>query len=64
MPPAFRAALAVSRGSSSLYWSIGRDILERQDRLGWGAKVIDQLAADLRRSSPTARASQAATSST
>ena len=27
-------------------------ILERQDRAGWGAKVIDRLAADLREASP------------
>jgi predicted nuclease of restriction endonuclease-like (RecB) superfamily len=30
-----------------LYWSIGRDILARQDAEGWGAKVIDRLAKDL-----------------
>ena len=42
-----QAALAVNRELVLLYWSIGRDILERQDRLGWGAKVIDQLATDL-----------------
>ena len=47
-----QAALAVNRELVLLYWSIGRDILERQDRLGWGAKVIDQLAADLRKEFP------------
>ena len=35
-----------------LYWDIGRMILERQDRAGWGAKVIDRLAADLREAFP------------
>ena len=35
-----------------LYWDIGRMILERQDRAGWGAKVIDRLAADLRDAFP------------
>ncbi len=30
-----------------LYWQIGRDILERQQAQGWGAKVIDRLAKDL-----------------
>ncbi|MDR2565431.1 MAG: PDDEXK nuclease domain-containing protein [Bifidobacteriaceae bacterium] len=35
-----------------LYWSIGRDIVERQKRLGWGSKVIPQLASDLRREFP------------
>lgn len=31
-----------------LYWQIGRDILARQAVQGWGAKVIDRLAHDLR----------------
>lgn len=34
-------------------WDIGRMILERQKDAGWGAKVIDRLAADLREASPT-----------
>lgn len=47
-----RAALAVNRELVLLYWSIGRDILARQKEHGWGAKVIDRLAADLRREFP------------
>jgi predicted nuclease of restriction endonuclease-like (RecB) superfamily len=43
-----RAALAVNRELVLLYWQIGRDILERQERQGWGAKVIERLAHDLR----------------
>lgn len=35
-----------------LYWQIGRDILERQNQQGWGAKVVDRLADDLRREFP------------
>lgn len=31
-----------------LYWQIGRDILARQSSQGWGAKVVDRLAHDLR----------------
>src|SRR5580704_18059886 len=42
-----RAAVAVNRELIILYWRIGRDILERQDRAGWGAKIIERLAADL-----------------
>jgi hypothetical protein len=30
------------------YWEIGAEILRRQQQEGWGAKVIDRLAADLR----------------
>ncbi len=48
-----RAALAVNRELVLLYWQIGRDILERQSREGWGAKVIERLAHDLRNAVPT-----------
>lgn len=47
-----RAALSVNRELVLLYWSIGRDILSRQDREGWGTKVIDRLSADLARAFP------------
>ena len=35
-----------------LYWDIGRMILDRQEREGWGARVIDRLSADLRAAYP------------
>ncbi|QWP77947.1 DUF1016 family protein [Lysobacter sp. K5869] len=47
-----RASLSVNRELIVLYWSIGRDILARQEREGWGAKTIDRLAADLSRAFP------------
>ena len=43
-----RATLAVNRELVLLYWQIGRDILARQASQGWGAKVIERLAHDLR----------------
>jgi predicted nuclease of restriction endonuclease-like (RecB) superfamily len=43
-----KAALAVNRELILLYWGIGRQILEQQSRQGWGAKVVPQLAKDLR----------------
>jgi predicted nuclease of restriction endonuclease-like (RecB) superfamily len=49
------AALSVNRELVLLYWGIGRDILDRQRMHGWGAKVIDRLAADLRRAFPDMR---------
>ena len=30
-----------------LSWQIGNDVLTRQEREGWGAKVIDRLFSDL-----------------
>jgi len=47
-----RASLTVNRELVLLYWQIGRDILNRQEREKWGAKVIDRLAADLKRAFP------------
>lgn len=47
-----RAALAVNRELVSLYWRIGRDILTRQTEQGWGAKVIERLAHDLKTAFP------------
>jgi predicted nuclease of restriction endonuclease-like (RecB) superfamily len=47
-----RATLSVNRELLLLYWQIGRDILERQQAQGWGAKVIDQLAKDLMNAFP------------
>ncbi|MCK9609305.1 MAG: PDDEXK nuclease domain-containing protein [Methylomonas sp.] len=47
-----RAALAVNRELVLLYWQIGQDILTRQTQQGWGAKVIERLAQDLRNAFP------------
>ena len=47
-----RTALAVNRQLVLLYWQIGRDILARQAEQGWGAKVIERLAQDLRSAFP------------
>ncbi|MBF6591228.1 MAG: DUF1016 family protein [Ktedonobacterales bacterium] len=47
-----RAALSVNRELVLLYWRIGREILRRQREQGWGAKVIDRLARDLRAAFP------------
>ncbi len=48
-----RAALSVNRELITLYWQVGRDILAQQREHGWGARVIDRLAADLRHAFPT-----------
>ncbi|CAM3800477.1 PDDEXK nuclease domain-containing protein [Polaromonas hydrogenivorans] len=47
-----RATLAVNRELVLLYWQIGCDILARQAAQGWGAKVIERLAHDLRAAFP------------
>jgi len=47
-----QAALSINKHLILLYWSIGRDILARQTAEGWGSRVIDRLADDLRRDFP------------
>jgi hypothetical protein len=47
-----KSALAANAELVLHYWEIGRDILASQKREGWGAKVIDRLAADLQREFP------------
>ena len=47
-----RALLSANAAQIQLYHSIGRDILERQSQQGWGSKVIDRLASDLRAAFP------------
>ena len=47
-----KAVFGVNRELILLYWQIGREILERQRRARWGAKVIERLAADLHREFP------------
>jgi predicted nuclease of restriction endonuclease-like (RecB) superfamily len=47
-----RAVLSVNRELISLYWHIGREILRCQRDEGWGAKVVERLARDLRAEFP------------
>jgi predicted nuclease of restriction endonuclease-like (RecB) superfamily len=47
-----RAALSVNRELVLLYWRIGKEILIRQQEDGWGTRVIERLAKDLRSEFP------------
>ena len=47
-----RALLSANSEQIRLYHDLGRDILERQSREKWGAKVIEHLSADLRAAFP------------
>ena len=47
-----RALLAANEEQIRLYHEIGREILDRQTRQGWGAKVIDRVSNDLRAAFP------------
>lgn len=41
------AVIHVNTDLLSLYWSIGKDIIQKKTELGWGAQVIEQLSSDL-----------------
>lgn len=43
-----KASLAVNSELIKLYWSIGKQISDKQTQSGWGAKVVNQLASDLK----------------
>ena len=47
-----RATLAVNRELLNLYWSLGKDLLERQANETWGSGIIAQVSADLRAAFP------------
>ena len=49
-----RVSVVLNANSSMicLYWNIGKAILERQEKEGWGAKVIDRMAKDLKDAFP------------
>lgn len=47
-----RVVLAANSAMVTLYWDIGKAILARQAKEGWGAKVIDRLSSDLRGAFP------------
>ena len=42
-----KATLAVNKELLSLYWFIGKTIVEKQQISGWGSNIIDNLAKDL-----------------
>ena len=47
-----RAAVSINSELVRLYWNIGKRILAAQQTQGWGAKIIDRLAADLHHAFP------------
>jgi len=50
-----RAALAVNSELIRLYWEVGKLLHSRQRQEGWGSKVLDRLAADIRNDLPDVR---------
>jgi len=42
-----KASLSVNKEMLILYWQIGKIVLGRQEKEGWGAKIINRLSVDL-----------------
>lgn len=51
----WRAQRVVNTELIQLYWRLGNAVLHRQQAEGWGTRVIDRLAADLRAAFPEMR---------
>jgi len=51
----YEALKAVNKELITLYWDIGRMIVDRQDKQGWGKAVVENLAGDLQKEFPGAR---------
>ena len=47
-----RTLLAANVEMTMMYWQLGRMILARQDAAEWGAKIIDRLSIDLKKTFP------------
>jgi len=47
-----KAVLGANVAQTLLYWEVGQGILQKQQKAGWGAKVIDRLAYDLKAAFP------------
>ena len=43
----YKALKAVNKELINLYWDIGKMIVERQKKVGWGKSVVEKLSADL-----------------
>lgn len=51
----YAALKAVNKELVTLYWDIGKRIVEKQEKLGWGKAVVENLAVDLQKEFPGIR---------
>lgn len=47
-----KTVLSANANMICMYWSIGKAVLEKQEKAGWGAKVIDRMSKDLKEAFP------------
>ena len=51
----YDALKAVNKELINLYWDIGKSIVAKQEKLGWGKAIVETLAQDLQKSFPEYR---------
>lgn len=47
-----KASIAVNEEMLLLYWDVGKSIVEKQNQFGWGSKIVEQIAKDLKQEVP------------
>ncbi|HSW73212.1 MAG TPA: PDDEXK nuclease domain-containing protein [Chlamydiales bacterium] len=47
-----KAAIAANRELVKLYWEIGKEIVEKQNKEGWGSKILEKISKDLQNEFP------------
>lgn len=47
-----KAAVAVNNELIKLYWEVGKEIVEKQEKEGWGRKTLERVAKDLQNECP------------
>lgn len=47
-----KEAIAINKELVGLYWRIGKIIIEKQEKNGWGTKIIEKLAKDIQSAFP------------
>lgn len=50
-----KAAVQVNSELLKFYWELGADIVEKQEKVGWGSKFLNQLSSDLQKEFPEVR---------
>ncbi len=48
----YDALKAVNKELINLYWDIGKSIVSKQEKLGWGKAIVETLAKDLQKEFP------------
>ena len=51
----YAAMRAVNSEMTALYWDVGKMIVEKQETLGWGKAVVEQLSLELQKDFPSAK---------